>query len=100
MRKDFHHTDGALLGSCGDIRHDATEAVALHTSYQAAHAVATLAQGLGQGVAEWRANRAARFEAKHSALAEHDEVASLLAARRARQQAQAPKPTAPSMKFG
>ena len=91
MSKDFHKTDGALLGSCGDIRHDETEAMALLNGYQMATGIAMAVQAMGQGVSAWRKNRQERFEQNESALVDHENVASALASQRARQSVQAPR---------
>lgn len=95
MSDSFHKTDGALLGSCGDMRHAETEAMGLAMSYQGAQIMAAAVQAFGQGVDGWRKNRQARFEQRESALTDHDDVNALLAARRARQaqeQEAAPRP--------
>ena len=91
MSNDFHKTDGALLGSCGDIRHDETEAMALLHSYQMATGIAMAVQAMGQGVAAWRKNRQEQFELKESALTDHDNVADALAAQRARRAVEPPR---------
>lgn len=100
MSKNFHKTDGALLGSCGDIRHDETEAMALLGSYQMATNIAMAVQAMGEGVGAWRRNRQEKFEQRESALTDHAELTDLLAQRRARQAQPTQAPRTPLMRLG
>lgn len=91
MKDTFHKTDGALLGSCGDVRHEGIELGAYIVSQQLVNTVAVGAQAVAMNIADWRAARKAKKEMGQSALVEHEQVAQAVAVQRQRE-ALAPRP--------
>lgn len=81
----FHKTDGALLGSCGDIRDPDVEAGAYIVAQQLATNTTNALMQAGNKLGSLLAARRAEAANRNSALVEHAQMEASMAEQRQRQ---------------